>query len=222
MGGCASRQEKWAALQLELLPEWLRQRTLTLRQQHGPLPGFEVPPATALDPCPLCGHGEAGSAHLMAWCPAVALAWRVARPKQTRTTLLGTVLDADSHCDIVVHFLHQVVCRHAIGVRQPRLTADEGCRAVLAGPTALPGEDERMQDEPDREDHLFYRLSDVDGARERMRDPCPGCAPGLPQDAAAHGSAWPAQTRNGEIGGDAMRRNLVSAHAAGPEAFENL
>ena len=73
-----------------------------------------LPPALAtlitkqppLDPCALCAQGEHGSEHLLTWCPAVALAWRLLS-HDADTPILHAIHSLPTR-RLVATFLHQV------------------------------------------------------------------------------------------------------------------
>ena len=214
MGPWAHAPDRWAMLPDEMLPPTLRDRAASARHNRPQLTGHRGFPQSGYGACPLCGHGEAGSEHLWTWCPAVALAWDKVAPPGSPPTMGQAIMDQEHHSDLLCHFVHQVVYRHTIGVGLPPLEAQDGALAIVAGLTVS------QEDSPDpqTEDGLLYRASDVDGVWERMHTPCGTCAPQLPDPRRVQGSATPAQARTGGRGGDAMRRTLVCTHAEAAHA----
>ena len=56
--------------------------------------------------CPLCGLGEGGAEHLLLWCPAIALAWRLLAA-DCGNLLAEAVSGAAGPADVAALLLHQ-------------------------------------------------------------------------------------------------------------------
>ena len=118
----------WAKLPDALLPDRLLPFARALREPRGPLPAVDWA-RSLFGCCPLCGLGEAGSEHLLGWCPAVALAWLESRPDSAPNTLLEA-LHSGAWADSVARFLHQVVFLHLTRLDQVPRDADQSARAL--------------------------------------------------------------------------------------------
>ena len=129
--------DAWASLPANLLPADLRAYAVLRRGARTPLDADWG--ASAWGCCPLCGLGEAGSEHLLCWCPAVALSWLLLRP-DAAPQVVWDALSSGDWADALCRFLHQVSFLYNTRLDSPPLgalgTVQFLRRALLARPSA--------------------------------------------------------------------------------------
>ena len=154
----------------------------------------------------MCGLGEASTAHLFSWCPAVGLVWHILRPHDAPWSLGDALLTDCGHQALLAQLVHQITYLYSISLGLTPIGADEAARRIMAGMVSSSDDTPDLQDDTG----LLYRPADVTGTWHPWEGPCRHCGNSASRRRVV-GSAHPAQTRTGERGGGAMRRCPVTS-----------